>query len=116
MPPYDDLWPAEFAPKEPLRLLDPKFSLQFRVEQARAFVWGQQPMIANFRPSHLHERPEEIAYVLRLARLRHATLEYLVHGEFLRPPTIDAPSVDAEFSRLSIYAGQKGALTSFKQN
>ena len=115
MPPYDDLWPAEFAPKEPLSLLDEKFALQFRFEQARSFVWGQQPMIANFRPSHLKERPEEIAYVLRLARLRQAGLDYLMHGEFLRPPTIDVPSVEADISRLSIYAGQKGALTSFKK-
>ncbi len=116
MPPYDDLWPAEFAPKQPLQLLDQKFARQFRFEQARAFVWGQQPMIANFLPSHMEERPEEIAYVLQLARLRQAGLDYLMHGEFLRPPGIDAPSVEADISRLSIYAGQKGALTSFKKN
>lgn len=116
MPPYDDLWPAEFAPQEPLRLLDEKFARQFRFEQARAFVWGQQPMIANFRPSHLQERPEEIAYVLRLARLRQAGLDYLMHGEFLRPPAIDVPSVETDISRLSIYAGQQGALTSFKKS
>jgi hypothetical protein len=115
MPPYDDLWPAEFAPKDPLALLDEKFALQFRFEQARAFVWGQQPMIANFRPSHLKDRPEEIAYVLRLARLRQAGLDYLMHGEFLRPPAINAADVEADISRLSIYAGQKGALTSFKK-
>jgi hypothetical protein len=116
MPPYDDLWPAEFAPKQPLQLLDEKFAPQFRCEQARAFVWGQQPMIANFLPSHLQERPEEIAYVVRLARLRQAGLDYLMHGEFLRPPAIDAPSVEVDISRLSIYAGQKGALTSFKKS
>lgn len=113
MPPYDELWPAEFAPKEPLRLLDRKFARQFRLEQARAFVWGQQPMLANFRPSHLQERPEEIAYVLRLARLRQAGLDYLLHGEFLRAPTLDAAIETSDVSRLSIYAGQQGALTSF---
>ncbi|MBI5770463.1 MAG: hypothetical protein HZA93_21985 [Verrucomicrobia bacterium] len=113
MPPYDELWPAEFAPKEPLRLLDQKYARQFRLEQARAFVWGQQPMIANFRPSLLRERPDEIAYVVRLARLRQATLDYLLHGEFVRPPTMDARRETCDVSRLSIYAGQQGALTSF---
>ena len=52
-PPYDDLWPAEFAPPEPLQLLDEKFAQQFRLEQGRAFVWGQQPTIANFLPEQL---------------------------------------------------------------
>ena len=50
MPPYDDLWPAASAPAEPLKLLDRKYSRQFCLEQARAFVWGQQPTIANFLP------------------------------------------------------------------
>lgn len=113
MPPYDELWPAEFAPPEPLRLLDRKFARQFRLEQARAFVWGQQPMLANFRPSHLRERPEEIAYVLRLARLRQAGLDYLLRGEFLRAPTLNAAVEKSDVSRLSIYAGQRGALTAF---
>ncbi len=60
MPPYDDLWPAEFAPKEPLKLLDPKFNRQFCLEQARSFVWGQQPAIANFLPVELTERAGEV--------------------------------------------------------
>jgi hypothetical protein len=59
MPPYDDLWPAQFAPKEPLKLLDRKFSRQFYLEQARAFAWGQQPTVANFQPTQLEQRPED---------------------------------------------------------
>jgi hypothetical protein len=113
MPPYDELWPRGSAPPEPLRLLDRKYSRQFCLEQARAFVWGQQPMLANFRPTHLQERPEEIAYVLRLARLRQRGLDYLLHGEFLRPPALNAPEATCDMSRLSIYAGQQGGLTSF---
>ncbi len=67
MPPYDELWPAEFAPAEPLALLDQKFSRQFYLEQARTFVWGQQPTLANFRPALLEQRAEEIDYIARLA-------------------------------------------------
>jgi hypothetical protein len=113
MPPYDELWPAATAPKEPLALLDRQYARQFRTEQARALVWGQQPMLANFRPDQLQQRGEEIAYVLRLARLRRQGLDYLLHGEFLRPPQIVAAPIETPISRLSIYAGQKGGLTSF---
>lgn len=113
LPPYDELWPAEFAPQEPLKLLDRKFSTQFRLEQARALVWGQQPTIANFRPSHLGERAEEIAFVLRLARLRALATKYLLHGQLLPPLHVIAPAAEIPMSRLSIYAGQHGGLKEF---
>jgi hypothetical protein len=115
MPPYDDLWPAEFAPKEPLRLLDRKFSRQFLMEQARAFVWGQQPTIANFMPAHLEERKDEMSYVLKLAALRARATTYLLHGTYLRPPEFPAPTAILEMSRLSIYAGQQSGLTEFQK-
>lgn len=107
VPPYDELWPAEFAPKEPLKLLDRKYASQFYLEQARAFAWGIQPTIANFRPSQLQDRPDEIAYLMKLARIRHNGEKYLLYGTFLRPPRLDVPITDFESSRLSIYAGQK---------
>ena len=113
LPPYDPLWPKRFAPEKPLALLEQKFSRQFYLEQARAFVWGQQPAIANFRASHLRERPEEMAYVLRLATLRGRALKFLRHGTFLRPPELDVPRLTIDFSRLSIYAGQQGLVTNF---
>ena len=112
MPPYDELWPAEFAPAEPLALLDRKYSRQFYLEQARTFVWGQQPTLANFLPSLLEQRSEEIEYVVRLARVRSRGAKYLLHGEFLRPPELNVPQVVSDFSRLSIYAGQRSRLTS----
>ncbi len=115
MPPYDELWPAEFAPAEPLALLDRKYSRQFYLEQARAFVWGQQPTLANFLPVHLDQRSEEIEYVMRLARVRSRGAKYLLRGEFLRPPELDVPQVTSDFSRLSIYAGQKSRLTSYRK-
>ncbi len=115
VPPYDDLWPAEHAPKAPLELLDRKFSRQFALEQARALVWGQQPTIANFLPSQLEDRAQEIDYVVRLARTRRNALKYLAQGTLLRGPAIDAPSVPIDFSRLSIYAGQGQRVRAFRK-
>jgi hypothetical protein len=115
LPPYDNLWPSQFAPGEPLQLLDQKFSRQFYLEQARAFVWGQQPTTANFLPAHLKDRPEEIAYVLRLAKIHAAARPYLLHGELLAPLTVDAPVAELVMSRLSIYAGQQDNLKEFRK-
>jgi hypothetical protein len=109
-PPYDALWPAQFAPKEPLQLLDPKFSPQFRLEQARAFIWGQQPTIANFMPSQLRERPREIGFAIQLARTRQVALKYLQDGALLAPPKVLTEEEEIPMSRLSIYAGQQEAL------
>ncbi len=114
MPPYDDLWPAPFAPQEPLKLLDRKFSRQFYLEQARAFVWGQQPTVANFQPEQFEQRPEEIAYALNLARLRARATKYLLHGTYLRAPELHAPEASVDLSRLSIYAGQQDGLKAFQ--
>lgn len=116
MPPYDELWPAEFAPKEPLKLLDRKFSRQFLLEQARAFVWGQQPTIANFLPSQFEQRPAELEYFMRLARIRSRATKYLLYGTFLRPPELQVPAARLDMSRLSIYAGQQGGLTAFQKD
>ncbi len=112
-PPYDDLWPKESAPARPLELLDRKFAIQFRLEQARSFVWGQQPTIANFQPSHLEERREEMEFFMELARLRLSLWKYLRDGVMLRPPKIDSPIRDIPMSRLSIYAGQHDAVKEY---
>ncbi|KPK82390.1 MAG: hypothetical protein AMS25_02425 [Gemmatimonas sp. SM23_52] len=113
IPPYDELWPRECAPARPLELLDRKYSRQFYLEQARAFVWGMQPTVANFLPSQFKERPEEVAYMVRLARVRSRALDYLLHGTFRRPPKLEVPEIDVELSRLSIYAGRRGGGTSW---
>jgi hypothetical protein len=115
VPPYDELWPANFAPAEPLKLLDRKYSQQFLLEQARALVWGQQPTVANFAPAQLRERDEETEYMMQLARLRRRALKYLQRGVFLRPPELEARDAMLPMSRLSIYAGQQGALRSFER-
>jgi hypothetical protein len=111
MPPYDDLWPEATAPAEPLKLLERDFQRQFYLEQARSFVWGLQPTIANFLPGHLQERPAETAYMMRLARVRSRALPWLLYGTFLRPPTLEVPVVDVQLSRVSIYAAQRSGPT-----
>ena len=114
-PPYDDLWPAESAPRDRLQLLDRKFAQQFRLEQARAFVWGQQPSLANFLPDHLNTRAEEMDFVIRLARLRRAAHKYLHSGVFLRPPETGTGQETIPISRLSIYAGQQEAVQEYEK-
>lgn len=114
-PPYDPLWPKEFAPAKPLRLLDEKFRCQFRLEQARAFVWGQQPCLANFLPEHLVERKTELAYLKQLVQLRQAALPYLLHGTLVRPPRMNIPDMEIDMSRLSIYAGQQEAVQEYRK-
>ncbi len=111
LPPYDELWPAESAPADSLALFDVKFRQQFFLEQARAFAWGLQPTIANFRTSQLTERPQEVAYMMRLAQLRAQKPDYLLRGTFLRPPALDVPSVNVDLSRVSIYAARRGGPT-----
>ncbi len=115
-PPYDPLWPAEFAPERPLELLDEKFRYQFRLEQARSFVWGQQPCLANFKPELLTERKADMRYLRQLARLRQQALPWLLYGTFVRPPHMDIPDMEVDMSRLSIYAGQREAVQEFRMS
>ncbi|MCK5862685.1 MAG: hypothetical protein KAH38_09375 [Candidatus Hydrogenedentes bacterium] len=115
-PPYDSLWPKEFAPEIPLQLLDEKFRYQFRMEQARSFVWGQQPCLANFTIEQLTERIEELKYLKQLALLRNHTLPYLLHGTFLGFPDMEIPMMEIAMSRLSIYAGQQDAVQEYTKS
>ena len=49
--------------------------------------------------------------MMRLARIRARVLDYLLYGEFLRPPALSVPSVDVGLSRVSIYAARRGGPT-----
>jgi hypothetical protein len=108
VPPYDELWPKEYAPKKPLEMLSKNFNKQFLMEQARSFVWGMQPTIANYQDFLARERKEEIKYLLNLARIRNQALKYLLHGKFVRSPDIKSPEREFDISRLSIYTGKQG--------
>ncbi len=112
-PPYDEKWPAEKKGAEALRLLDRKFSQQFLLDQARTFVWGMQPMISNFLPAQIEERPEEIDFVTRLARTRMQALEYLLHGTWLRPPALDVPLREIAVAQVGVYQPLRSAKRTF---
>ncbi len=105
-PPYDTRWPKEYAPVEPLKTLDKRWNTQFRYEQACAFVWGQQPMIANYKRELWEERKEELEFVLKLAVLRYKFREYFLHGELLKPLPEEMPDNWDEIC-LSVYAYRK---------
>lgn len=112
VPPYDELWPKEYAPKDQMALLDKNFSKQFMMEQARSFVWGSQPTISNYQSFLSSERKDEIDYLFNLARVRYNGLKYLLHGKFLRSPIMEFPKEELQMSRLSIYAGKTGNTVS----
>ena len=111
LPPYDELWPKEKRPPTAMQLLDIKFVQQFHLEQARMFVWGMQPTIANFRTNQLTERRREIDYLERLAKLRYGLREYFQEGTFVRAPNVQVPTTDILLSRISIYAARLGGPT-----
>jgi hypothetical protein len=117
LPPYDELWPAEYAPEEPLKLLDKGFQKQFMMEQARSFVWGMQPTIANYRGSLVSERERETDFLFKLAKVRYMGLKYLLYGEYMRSPELEIPEEELQISKLSIYKGreEKAVTTSYKQ-
>ncbi len=106
-PPYDEKWPQELAPTNCLALLDRKFSKQFYLDHARTFVWGMQPMQANFLPSLLKERAEEMDFVNRMVRTRMKSLKYLLHGTWLRPPALDVPQEEIDVCKVGSYTSLK---------
>jgi hypothetical protein len=87
------------------------------MEQARSFVWGMQPTIANYQSFLASERKEEIEYLMNLAKVRYQGLKYLLYGKFLRSPDIEFPEEELMISRLSIYAGRRGeSVTTFHKS
>jgi len=112
-PPYDEKWPPEKALPENLTLMDRKFTPQFLLEQSRTFAWGMQPMLANFLPSQLQERPEEIDFVTRLVRTRMQSLKYLLHGTWLRPPPLDVPHQEIDVAQIGVYTPLKASKRTY---
>ena len=102
-PPYDEKWPPESAPATAMTLLDRKYSPQFYLDQARTFVWGMQPMLANFSVDQLKQRADELDYVKRLVQTRMRALKYLAHGTWLRPPPLNVPEQQMEICTLGVY-------------
>jgi hypothetical protein len=72
-----------------------------------------QPMLANFLPSQLKERPEELDYVARLVRVRMQSLKYLLHGVWLRPPALDVPQQEIDVLAIGTYTPPKASKRTF---
>jgi hypothetical protein len=116
-PPYDELWPAEYNPPDKETPLPADFNSQFLMEQARSFVWGMQPTIANYHALLAKERKAEIDFLIRLAKTRYNALKYLLYGVYCQTPEISSPHIDIDISKISIYAGRDGkSVTKFKKN
>lgn len=108
-PPYDDKWPAEYRPDNCETLLPEEFNTQFRLEQARGFVWGLQPMIANYHSFLRTSRRQELDFLSEIIKVRARCPEYLVEGRYSRPPRIASAELEFPVSRMSIYAGRFGS-------
>ena len=108
-PPYDDKWPAEYRPDNCETLLPDEFNVQFRLEQARGFVWGLQPMIANYHSFLRTSRRQELDFLARIIKVRARSREYLVEGRYSRPPHIASAEMEFPVSKVSIYAGRFGS-------
>ena len=107
-PPFDEKWPAEFRPDGCETLLPDRYNLQFRMEQARALVYGMQPTIANYHAFLDRARSREMDFALLLARARMQYLDYLLYGSMERVPEMIIPTTKADISKVSIYAARDG--------
>ena len=83
--------------------------MQFRMEQARAFVWGMQPTLANYHAFLWEEKPKEMDFLMRIVNVRRRAMKYLLHGVFTRVPPLEKPQKEIPLSRISIYAGRSGS-------
>ena len=107
-PPYDELWPKEFSPANAETLLPEEFNMQFRMEQARSFIWGMQPTLANYHSFLFDERKDEMDFLSDLVKTRYNALEYLLYGVLRDIPDIPSERITIPISKVSIYAGRKG--------
>ena len=104
-PPYDDCWPKEYRSPDTETLLPNKYSMQMRMEQARTFVWGTQPMISNYHPFVRKGRPTEMRYFAELVTKRKQYKEYLQYGTMMRPPKMENEyAKEVDMVQMTIYS------------
>jgi hypothetical protein len=114
-PPYDEKWPAEFRPKGTETLLPDEYDRQFMMEQAKTFVWGIQPCIANFHEHLFDTKPQAMAFLTDMVKTRYQALDYLIYGTFVRCPELPEYEEEIPICKLSTYALDKKRVTgSFK--
>ena len=104
-PPYDDCWPKKYRSPNTETLLPEKYRQQMRMEQARTFVWGTQPMISNYHPFVRKGRPVEMRYFAELVAKRKQYKDYLQYGTMMRPPKMDNEyAKEVDMVQMTIYS------------
>lgn len=104
-PPYDECWPKKYCSPNTEKLMPAIFNTQFRMEQARSFVWGIQPMIANYHSFVRKARPTEMRFLAELVKKRKTYKEYLQYGRMLRAPKLaDSHTEEIDVAQMSIYS------------
>ncbi|MDH7571252.1 MAG: DUF6259 domain-containing protein, partial [Armatimonadota bacterium] len=90
--PYDPLWPP--APTgEPASVVHADYTAYLRYELARLFVWGHQPMVANWEPG-LEERAgvrQSLQFLRTLVALRETYRAWLDVGRLRALPETECP-------------------------
>lgn len=110
-PPYDEKWPAEFRPKDTETLLPDEYDRQFMMEQARTFVWGIQPCIANFHKHLIENKPEAMGFLTDMVKTRYQALDFLLYGTFVRCPEFPAYEEEIPICKLATYVTSGSRLT-----
>ena len=103
-PPYDECWPMEYRSPDTETLLPKKYCMQMRMEQARTFVWGTQPMIVNYHAFARKARPVEMRYIAELVAKRKQYKDYLQYGTMMRAPKlVDDCAAEIDIAQMSTY-------------
>ena len=104
-PPYDDCWPKKYRSSDTETLLPEKYRMQMRMEQARTFVWGTQPMISNYHPFVRKGRPVEMRYFAELVAKRKQYKDYLQYGTMMRAPKMKNDyAKEVDMVQMTIYS------------
>ncbi|MBQ5691154.1 MAG: hypothetical protein IIV24_06635 [Alistipes sp.] len=104
-PPYDDCWPKKYRSPDTETLLPEKYRQQMRMEQARTFVWGTQPMISNYHPFVRKGRPVEMRYFAELVAKRKQYKGYLQYGIMMRAPKMENEyAKEVDMVQMTIYS------------
>ena len=110
-PPYDEFWPQEFRAPNTEKLLPAIYNTQLRMEQARTFVFGIQPMIVNYHAFARKARPVEMKFIKELVAKRKQYKEYLQYGKLMRAPKLSNDhATEIDIAQMSTY-GLKTAGT-----
>ena len=103
-PPYDEFWPKEFRAPNTETLLPAAYNTQLRMEQARTFVWGTQPMIVNYHAFARKARPVEMRFIAELVAKRKQYKDYLQYGRMMRAPRLaNDHTEEIDIAQMSTY-------------